>query len=293
MILSSLRNDYLQETCEMTLKWFHIVGIVLAGGIIFFICYPRMENFLVFFPQKELDLQPGDLGLRADDVFVNAGDDALIHGWFFPPPDDGAPVLLFCHGNAGNISHRLDNVRHLVRHGLGVLLFDYRGYGRSTGRPSEKGVYRDGRAVYEHLVNERKIPPERIVPFGRSLGAAVALETALHHPVRCVILESAFTSTRGMARRMGPFALLSPVLPANYNNLDKIPRLEVPKLIIHGRDDEIVPFKMGETLFRAASGVKAFLPLDGAGHNDTYVAGGEPYFKALAEFAGDPVSAME
>lgn len=274
----------------MTLKWFHIVGILLAGGIMFFACYSRIENFFVFFPQKELDFQPGNLGLQAEDVFVKVDDEAVIHAWFFAPQDDRAPVLLFCHGNAGNISHRLDNVRYLLQHGLGVLLFDYRGYGKSTGRPSEKGVYMDGRAAYEYLVHERKIPPERIVPFGRSLGAAVALEAALHHPVRCVILESAFTSTRDMAKRMGPFALLSPLMPANYNNMDKIRRLDAPKLIIHGREDEIVPFKMGETLYSAAREPKAFLPLDGAGHNDTYVVGGEPYFKALAEFAWDPAA---
>jgi uncharacterized protein len=276
----------------MTLKWFHIVGIFLAVGIIFFACYPRIENFFVFFPQEKLDLQPMDLGLQARDMFVTSGDDVLIHSWFFEPPDDDSPVLLFCHGNAGNISHRLDNVRHLLRHGLGVMLFDYRGYGRSTGRPSEKGVYQDGRAVYEQLVEELGISPERIVPFGRSLGAAVAMEVALHHPVRCVILESAFTSTRGMARQMGPFALLSPVLPVNYDNLNKVRRLEVPKLIIHGRADEIVPFRMGETLFRAAPEPKAFLALDGAGHNDTYVVGGEPYFEALAGFAKDPAHAV-
>lgn len=275
----------------MTLKWFHTVGIILIGGAVFFACYPRIENFFVFFPQKELELLPADFRLEAEDVLLDSKGEARIHAWFFPPPDHKAPVLLFCHGNAGNISHRLDNVRHLVRHGLGVMLFDYRGFGKSTGRPSEKGVYADGFAAYDFLVNERDIRPERIVPFGRSLGAAVALEVALHRQVRAVIIEGAFTSTKGMARRMGPFALLSPVLPANYNNLDKITRLTVPLLIIHGRDDEIVPFRMAETLFAAAPEPKVLLPLDGAGHNDTYFVGGEPYFRALAEFAnqGDEV----
>ncbi len=272
----------------MTLKWFHIAGILLAGGLAFFAFYPRIENFFVFFPQKELELQPADLGLQAEEVWVTTGDKVRIHGWFFPPPDDRAPVLLFTHGNAGNISHRLDNVRHLVRHGLGVFLFDYRGYGRSEGKPSEAGIYRDGLAAYEHLVRERGIPAERIVLFGRSLGAAVAVEVALQKPVRCVILESAFTHTKAMALSMGPFALLSPVLPAHYNNLEKVPRIDVPKLFIHGRADEIVPFRMGETLYAAAAEPKRFLPLDRAGHNDTYVVGGEPYFETLARFARDP-----
>jgi hypothetical protein len=272
----------------ITLKWFHIVGILAACGALAVAFYPRIENFFVFFPQKELELQPEDLGLRAEEVLVEVEAGVRVHGWYFPPPDAGAPVLLFCHGNAGNISHRLDNVRHLVGRGLGVMLFDYRGYGRSTGSPSEAGIYRDGLAVYEHLVKEKQVPPERIVPFGRSLGAAVAVETALHHPVRCVILESAFTSTKGMAREMGPFALFSFLAPANYNNLAKVERLKAPLLIIHGREDEIVPFRMGEALYRAATGPAFFLPLDRAGHNDTYVVGGEPYFRALAGFAETP-----
>jgi len=272
----------------MTLKWFHILGIVLVGGIAFVLFYARIENFFVFFPQKELELQPGDLGMQAEEVLVPAGENVRLHGWYFPPSDGQAPVLLFCHGNAGNISHRLDNVRHLVRHGLGVFLFDYRGYGQSTGRPSEAGIYRDGIAAYDHLVNTLNLQADRIVLFGRSLGAAVAVEVALQRPVRCMILESAFTNTKGMARGMGIFALLSPLLPAHYNNLSKVPRLDVPKLFIHGREDEIVPFRMGEALYQAASVPKSFLPLKGAGHNDTYVVAGEPYFQALADFSRRP-----
>ncbi len=279
-------------TLNPRLRWFHIGGLLLAGGLAFVSFYAHIERFFVFFPQAELDFQPSDLGLRAEEVLVPVADRVRIHGWYFPPPDTRAPVLLFCHGNAGNISHRLDNVQHLVRHGLGVLLFDYRGYGRSTGSPSEQGIYADGRAAYEHLVNERGVSPERIVVFGRSLGGAVAVEVALHHPVRGAILESAFTSTRGMARRMGISALLAPVLPAHYNNLDKVGRLRVPTLFIHGRADEIVPFSMGEALYAAAAGPKAFLALDRAGHNDTTVQGGETYFRVLSRFAVDPEEGM-
>lgn len=269
----------------MTLRWYHFLGIVLAGCVAFIMFFSHIENYLVFFPEKDLELQPHDLGLDAEDAYVDTPDGVRLHGWFFPPPDAEAPVLLFCHGNAGNISHRLDNVQHLVRHGFGVFLFDYRGYGRSTGKPSEQGIYQDGWSAYSYLVNERKIPADRIVSFGRSLGGTVALEVALRHPVRCLILESTFTHTRGMARHMGPFALLSPVLPAHFNNLAKIPRLEGPKLLIHGTADDLVPFSMGQALFEAAREPKTFLPLEGAGHNDTYVKGGEPYFQALVGFA--------
>ncbi len=269
----------------MTLKWFHILIVVLALGVGFWAFYPRIENVMVFFPEAALDLTPRTLRLHAEDVLVDTPDGERLFGWYFPSRDPAQPVLLFFHGNAGNISHRLDNVRLLLREGLGVVLVDYRGYGRSTGRPSEKGVYLDGLAVHDHAVKALGIPADRLVAFGRSLGAAVAMEVALNRPLRCLILESAFTNTRDMARGMGIFALLSPLLPANYNNLHKIVRVTLPTLIVHGRRDEIVPFSMGERLFLKAGQPKAFLPVDGAGHNDTYDVGGPAYFQAIAMFS--------
>ncbi len=272
---------------QIVVKWLLPVGILLTLVLAFFLFYPRVEDFFVFFPQSVLDSEPGDWRLRHREVYFAAEDGIELHGWFFPLPQDG-PVILFCHGNAGNISHRLDNIVRLLEKGLQVFIFDYRGYGRSAGRPSEKGIYLDGLAAYDYLVREERLSPDRIVVFGRSLGAAVAIEVALQKEIRSVILESAFTSTKDMAKAVLLFKPVSPFLPAHYNNLAKITQLRPPKLFVHGDQDEIVPFTMGKRLFEAARSPKDFYPVRGAGHNDTYVVGGKSYFDRLAAFAKNP-----
>jgi len=238
---------------------------------------------MVFFPDRSFEATPTDWGLDAEEVFFKAADGTRIHGWFFPLPGD-PPVILFSHGNAGNISHRLENVKLLLSRGLSVFIYDYRGYGRSHGRPSEKGIYQDGLAAYDWLTARKKIAPGRIVSFGRSLGAAVAIEIAARRTVRALIVESAFTSTREMAREMFLFGLLSPILPAHYNNLEKIRDIHIPKLVVHGKADEIVPFTMGQALYRAAPEPKSFYRIPNAGHNDTYLVGGRDYWDAFLRF---------
>jgi fermentation-respiration switch protein FrsA (DUF1100 family) len=219
-------------------------------------------------------------------VYFDTEDKKRLHGWFFPLKRN-VPVLLFCHGNAGNISHRLENVKLLLDQQLQVFIFDYRGYGKNGGKPSEKGLYLDGLGAYDFLAKQKHILPEKIIPFGRSLGASVAIEISLRREVNSLILESAFTSTKEMAKTMFLFGLFSPLLPAHYNNLKKITRVNVPKLIIHGEDDEIVPFKMGEQLYNTAQSPKYFFPIKGAGHNDTYLVGGNKYFEILSAFVKD------
>jgi fermentation-respiration switch protein FrsA (DUF1100 family) len=270
----------------MPVKWVYLIALILlmSGGLYFF--YPKVENFFIFFPSKPFDLTPESLGLVYKDVTFVAQDGKRLHGWFFPLGRDN-PVILHFHGNAGNISHRLDLISQLLQRKLQVFMIDYRGFGRSEGRPSEKGLYRDGLAAYDYLVQGEGILPSQIVLHGHSIGAAVAVEVALNRSVKSVILESAFTSTRDMAKTMPLFLLLSPFLPTNYNNLEKITRLHVPKLIIHGDMDEIVPFSMGERLFRAAKEPKFFVALKGGAHNDTYIVGGEEYFGPFAAFARD------
>lgn len=268
----------------MPIEWPVLLCLLLLAGVAFHLFYPRIEHFFLFYPQSSFDDSPENRRLHCRDIFFSAADGVRLHGWLFPLEGDD-PILLFCHGNAGNISHRLDNVRLLLEQGLQVFLFDYRGYGRSEGSPSEEGIYRDGLAAFDHLVAREGMRPEQIVLFGRSLGGAVALEVALKRRPRSLILESAFTSTRDMARTIPLFTLISPLVPAHYDNLRKIPAVTVPKLIVHGEEDELVPFAMGERLHAAAGPPKFFLPLKGAGHNDTYLIGGERYFRTLKTFA--------
>jgi fermentation-respiration switch protein FrsA (DUF1100 family) len=273
----SPRKAFLMQVVYLLL-FIVLIGI---GSVVF---YSRIENFFVFHPQRTLDYTPETYGLEYKDVFFESSDGKRLHGWYFPSPGSG-PVILFCHGNAGNISHRLENIAGLQRRGLGVFIFDYRGYGRSEGSPSEKGIYKDGFSAYEYLVSQERIPPERIVPFGRSLGGAVAIEVALEKKVRGLILECAFTSLRDMGRSMLLFRPFSGLMPGHYNNAEKISRVGVPVMIFHGTEDELVPFSMAKALFDAAKEPKFFYPIQGAGHNDTFIVGGTPYYQRLVRFA--------
>lgn len=257
-----------------------ILIIFILAVIIF---YQQLENSIIFYPDKALDDRPSNWDLCYKDIQFLTPDGQKLHGWFFPVSGK-SPVLLFCHGNAGNISHRIENIKFLVKRDISVFIFDYRGYGQSSGRPSEKGIYIDGIAAYDYLTEIEKISPDRIVIFGRSIGGAVAIEVALQRKVRCLIIESTFTSTKDMAKTIFPFFIFSPFLPHHYNNILKIAGVTIPKLIIHGEDDNIVPFSMGNKLFAQATEPKLFLPIHGAGHNDTYVVGGEDYFEAIVNF---------
>ncbi len=268
----------------MPINGMYVIAVIIILFFCFFLFYSRLENSFVFYPEKRFYMVPEDWRLEYEDIVFEAEDRTRLHGWLFPLEGNG-PVILFFHGNAGNISHRLENVSFLLRQGLQVFIIDYRGYGKSDGKPSEMGIYMDGLAAYDFLVKQKHISPGRIVLFGRSLGAAAAVETALRREVKSLIIESAFTSTRGMARAIPLFWPFSFFIPIHYNNLEKIARVMVPKLIIHGEADGIVPISMGRKIHEVAQEPKFFMPLKGAGHNDTYIVGGKQYFRAFTEFA--------
>jgi fermentation-respiration switch protein FrsA (DUF1100 family) len=276
----------------MPIHWAYLIALVVILAVCFYLFYPRVEDFFIYFPQSHFDFSPEEFRLQYRDASFRTEDGEQLHGWFFQG-EEGSPVILHFHGNAGNISHRLDLVQIFQRKGLSVFLLDYRGFGRSSGRPSETGLYRDGLAAWSYLVEKERIPPERIVLHGHSIGAAVAIEVALQKKVRGLVIESAFTSTKDMAKTMAIFALFSPVFPAHYNNLAKIRRVSAPKLMVHGQRDEIVPFAMGQKLFEAAADPKFFYPVKDAGHNDVFIVGGEKYFELFAEFAGNGKIANE
>jgi len=245
------------------------------------------ERKLIYFPTRELELMPGELGLRFEDVPLVAEDGVRIHAWFLPAPKSRLTVLV-SHGNGGNISHRLPRAA-LLQEALAadVLLYDYRGYGRSAGTPDEEGTYRDARAAYRYLVESRGVRPERLMLFGESLGSAVTLDLAVSHPCGAVVLESPFTSIRDMARVALPWLPLGSFVRTRYDSLSKVEKLRVPLLVLHGDRDQIVPFAQGERLFRAAPAPKRFFRIIGAGHNDTYLIGGQAYRRAFVDFATD------
>ncbi len=244
------------------------------------------EASFIYFPSLLLEATPADFGLPFEEVRLTAEDGVGIHAWLLPLPQAKRTVL-FAHGNAGNISHRLDRARRLrSRLGVEVLLFDYRGYGRSEGSPDEPGTYRDAAAAHRYLTETRGLDPKRLVLFGESLGSAVALELALTRAAGALVLESPFTSIPDMARVVLPFLPLGPLLRTRYDNLAKVGGLRVPLLVLHGDRDEVVPFAQGRRLFEAAPEPKRFFAIPGAGHNDTYLAGGEAYWGVLEEFLG-------
>jgi fermentation-respiration switch protein FrsA (DUF1100 family) len=255
-----------------------LVLLLLAGGVLLL-----LEKHLIYFPMRAHEVTPADLGLAHEEVELRAEDGVRLHGWFLPMKGSRLTVLV-CHGNAGNVSHRLDRALLMQsRLGVDTLLFDYRGFGASEGRPDEEGTYRDARAAYRWLV-ARGIGPERVLLFGESLGSAVALQLALEVDARALVLESAFASVPEMARAVYPFLPLWPFVRTRYDNLAKVGRLRMPLLVLHGERDEVVPFAQGRRVFDAAPEPKRFFAIPGAGHNDTYAAGGELYWGVLRDF---------
>ena len=266
----------------------NLLYILLAAGLVYavltgwlFFMQPR----LIYYPDmpgRDIGPAPDVIGLEYEDVRLTTTDGERLHGWFVPHPSARA-TLLFAHGNAGNISHRLDSIRLFHDLGLAVLIFDYRGYGLSSGTTTEQGTYRDADAAWHYLVDERGISPAAIVLFGRSLGAAVIADLAARTRPGAVILESAFTSVPDMAARLYPWQPVRWLASYRYDNAEKVRKFTAPVMVIHSRDDEIIPFGQGEQLFAAANEPKQFLELDG-GHNDGFHISREVYGPAVEAF---------
>jgi hypothetical protein len=240
------------------------------------------QNRLVYFPLSRLALTPAAKGLAYENVWLETPDGVKLFGWFVPA-EPARGVLLFFHGNAGNISHRLDSIEQFHRLGLSVFIIDYRGYGRSEGRPSEQGTYLDAEAAWRYLVEERQVAPDKIVIFGRSLGGAVATWLAQDHPPAVLIIESTFTSIPDMAAQIYFFLPVRLLARIDYNTLARLPELTSPVLIIHSPDDDVIPYVHGQRLFAAAQEPKEFLSIQG-GHNDGYIRSAELYEARLEAF---------
>lgn len=267
----------------LVLAVFLAAGLALRRGRL-------LDRHFIYFPESSLVETPADAGLEYEDVVFSAADGVELHGWFVP--GEGQGTLLWLHGNAGNISHRVGNLALMRRHlGMSIFIFDYRGYGRSEGTPSEAGIYRDAEAALVYLRSQRGVDPERdVVLFGRSIGAAVAVETAARRRVRAVILESPLTSIRDVAHRAYPYlpsGVLVRLFEARYDALSRIREVHAPLMVLHGDRDGTIPMEAGRALFEAANEPKRFYTIEGADHNDTYLVGGRPYFEALRRFVNE------
>lgn len=244
-----------------------------------------IENRMIFHPSTSIDQTPSQVGLEFEDIFFTARDGVRLNGWLIPHRKARSTLVWF-HGNAGNIGHRVENIKWLHdRVPVNIFIFDYRGYGRSQGFPSEEGTYLDGEAALELM--QKKLGAggaKKIILFGRSLGAAIATEMATRFESQGLILESPFVSIAEMARVLFPFLPIGPLLHTRYDVRATVKKINVPLLVLHGDRDEIIPFEHGKLVFEAAPEPKRFFAIAGASHNDTVVAGGENYFEQLKQF---------
>lgn len=257
-----------------------LIGYGVLLGLLWF-----FQSRLMYFPDipgVHSDAKPSDIGLAYEDVSFRTSDSLTLRGWYIPA-DSPRGVLLFMHGNAGNITHRLDSIALFNQLKLSVFIFDYRGYGASEGRPSELGTYRDAEAAWRHLVEDRKLPAGRIVLFGRSLGAAVAAQLATRTRPAALIVESAFTSVPDIAARYYWYLPVRIFARFDYGTKSYIKKISCPLLVVHSPDDEIIPFAHGEAIFAAAAEPKSFLRLRGS-HNEGFISTGAAYTDGLRAF---------
>jgi fermentation-respiration switch protein FrsA (DUF1100 family) len=266
-----------------TLALLLLLPLLLAGW--FWLMQPRM----VFFPVRELAATPQDWGMPYQDVSLRTRDGIQLHGWYIPHAG-ASHTLLFLHGNAGNISHRGDSLRIFHRLGLNVLILDYRGYGRSEGRPSEAGLYQDAEAGWRYLMDERGLAPGQVVLFGRSLGAVVAAWLAARlegsDGPAALIMESGFSSAADVARDAYP--LLHWLVPLRYrfDATAQLRKVRCPVLVLHSVEDEIIPFALGDKLYSAANPPKRLWRMQGD-HNGGFLLSQPEYEHALAAFLSE------
>jgi len=253
------------------------IGVVALNAWMYF-----AQPAMVFYPARGLDATPSDWGLIYEDVNLVTPDGVRLYGWYAPRTGSKRVVLLL-HGNAGNISHRGDSIAIFHRLGLNVLIVDYRGYGQSSGTPTEQGLYTDAMTAWRYLTDTRGFDPGHIVVFGRSLGGAVAAELATRVRPAALIVESTFDSARSMANAAFPLLSRLIVLRYRFDTRSRVRRVRCPVLVVHSQDDEIIPHYMGQRIFQAANRPKEMLTLHGD-HNTGFVQSRPEYERGLGGF---------
>ena len=264
-------------------RMFLPVMISLVTGYLLLVAYVYVkQREMLYFPSKEIEATPDNIGLGYQDLTLRTKDGVDISAWYIPA-EDARAFVLFCHGNAGNISHRLDSIKIFHSLGLGVLIIDYRGYGKSKGSPDEEGTYCDAEAAWDYLVNVLHVKPENIVLFGRSLGSAVAAEVALRKQAGALIMESGFASVPDLGKKFFPHLPFRLISRYHYESINKVGRIKLPKLFIHSTEDDIVPYEQGVRLFETACEPKELLKIVG-GHNEGFLISGKIYVDGLHAF---------
>jgi fermentation-respiration switch protein FrsA (DUF1100 family) len=259
--------------------------LVIAGAYLLLVAFVYLTQasmlYLPNIPGRELLAAPAAVGLDYEDITLDASDGVSVHGWFVP--SDSPRVLLYFHGNAGNISHRLYSIKEFHDLGLSVFIIDYRGYGQSSGKPTEQGLYRDGEAAWRYLTGERGIAPEDIIVFGRSLGGSVASWIAAREKTAALIVESSFTSVPDIGQDAYPWLPVRWLSRFEHSTRNEVAKATCPVLVVHSRDDEIIPFHHGQAIYGAANEPKQFLEIRG-GHNDGHAVSATVYSDGIQAF---------
>lgn len=264
----------------MSLLW---IVIIIAGVYVAFAVYLFIfRSSYVYYPERTVNTDPGSIGLSFENVSFETTDGLKLSGWFIPC-EGARGVILFCHGNAGNICHRLDSIQIFHRLGLDVFIFDYRGYGQSEGKPSESGTYRDVEAAWQYLVEERQVSSGKIVIFGRSIGGAVAAWQARSHNPGALILESTFTSVPDLAAKPYPYLPVKLLSRYKYDTQGYLREVNWAVLIVHSPDDEMMPLSHSQRLFEVAKEPKEFLEISGS-HNEGFILSSKRYQEGLDTF---------
>ncbi len=276
-------------------KLFWILGTVgitaVVVYIILIIFLMMYQSKMIYLPSREMGLTPGDIGLNYEDIEFHAEDNVKLHGWFVPS-DSAIGTLLFCHGNAGNISGRLETIRLFNKMNLSVFIFDYRGYGNSESEQSEKGTYLDTRAAWNYLISNKSIEENSIIILGRSLGGAIASNLAVDVAPAGLIVESAFKSIQKFGTDMYPYIPVKLISRFTYDTGENVRKADCPVLVVHSPDDDVIPYHHGREIFELALEPKQFLEITG-NHNDGFLITGDRYFNGTEAFIKQCLNAQK
>ncbi len=274
---------YYRWIVNMARSWLYAIALVFFAAVALTEC--SCKNRYLYHPYKQIIAAPDSIGLAYEDIYLTTDDGVRLHGWWVPVLPSAGTVL-FCHGNAGNISFLLDTLHFFNKLKLNVLVFDYRGFGRSGGKPSEEGTYRDVEAAWGYLVRSRRIDPGTIAVIGRSLGGPIAAWLCQTRMPGALVLESTFTSAVDVAEYHYPTAPAELLFGDTYNTAGFLARIRCPVLVVHSPEDEIIPYKLGEKLFKLIQGPKEFLLIHGS-HNSGFVESSSQYATVLERFLSE------